>query len=159
MFTWMTMYAEIAEKVLTYRDRQKELIDLVKEMDSSGLPVVSVEDKKDGVAVPLAEIDPFTFFACFNRGQTVENKKAILARIKEKLGLHAPIPTDFAGLPVVNNMKSWFFPYVATRKKDDIPSLWALAIAAAKGGPETLDPVLFDRCLQNTSVQPDQPRR
>jgi 5-methylcytosine-specific restriction protein B len=154
MFTWMTMYAELAEKVLRYRDRQKELIDLIKEMDTSGLPVVSVEDKKDGVAVPLGEIDPFTFFACFNRGQTVENKKAILARIKEKLGLHAPVPTDFAGLPVVNNMKSWFFPYVATRKMEDIPSLWSLATAAAKGGPETLDPALFDRCLQITSVGP-----
>ena len=62
------------------------------------------------------------------------------------------MPSDFAGVPVINPQKSWFFPFVATRKKDDIPSLWQLAGQAVHGRPQELDKQLFNRCLLITSV-------
>jgi len=40
--------------------------------------------------------------------------------------LKSNIPTDFNGIPTVNNQKSWFFSYNYERKKDDIPKLWEL---------------------------------
>src|SRR4051812_33431895 len=111
MFTWIPLYKELATRILDYRERQEDLLKIVRELEDKGLPVISTMDKKDGKPLPLAEIDPFTFFACFNRQQTNDNRKTILTFIKDKFGLAAAVPTDFAGVPVINPQKSWFFPY------------------------------------------------
>ena len=74
MFTWIPLYKELAAKILDYRERQGDLIQIVREMESKDLPVISTADKKEGKTLPLDEIDPFTFFACFNRRQTDENR-------------------------------------------------------------------------------------
>ncbi len=98
-------------------------------------------------ASPMKVIDPFTFYSCFNRGLKEENRIAILANLKAKLGLESEVPDDFDGIPVVNPLKAWFFPYADKRGRDDISTLWTLAEAVVKAPPESLDPKLVDRCL------------
>ena len=81
-----------------------------------------------------------------------ENRIAILTNLKTKLGLESEVPDDFDGIPVVNPLKAWFFPYADKRKPDDIPSLWALAEVVVKDPPESLDTKLVDRCLEIETV-------
>ncbi|GAH61879.1 unnamed protein product, partial [marine sediment metagenome] len=61
--------------------------------------------------------------------------------------LKANVPSDFDGIPVVNLMQSWFFPYEDKRKPDDIDALWKLAKACVNSGPSQLDNNIFERCL------------
>ncbi len=35
-------------------------------------------------------------------------------------------PNDFNGIPILNNLKSWFFSYKNKRNKNDISNLWKL---------------------------------
>ena len=93
-------------------------------------------------------------FACFNRGLTDQNRIAILNTLKAKLRLQSPVPSDFSGIPVVDNQQSWFFPYPDKRKPDDVANLWELAASALQNKPEQLDPKLFNRCLEIYTVGP-----
>jgi len=69
MFTWIPIYAELAEKLLAYRDRQKELLGMIDDLKSEGLQPVSTKDRdKHNKPTVLKEIDPFTFFANFQPG-------------------------------------------------------------------------------------------
>jgi 5-methylcytosine-specific restriction endonuclease McrBC GTP-binding regulatory subunit McrB len=155
VFSWIPIYTELAKKVLPFRNRQSELIQLLKELGADGIPAGSTFDKDDkGEKTPLTSIDPFTFYSCFNRGLTKENRCKILAYFKEKLQLQSEVPTDFDGVPVVSNQAAWFFTYQSERKPDDIPSLWTLAESVVAKSPEELDPKLFERCLQILSVGP-----
>ncbi len=100
-FTWIPFYTELAEKLLAYRDRQDELIAILKELKDQGLPVVSLTDKtKNGKPVPLSVMDPFTFFAAFNRKATDHNRRTVVTAIKDRLEVAAAIPVDFDGIPV-----------------------------------------------------------
>lgn len=155
MFTWIPSYSELARKILPFQNRQVELIEIIKELKTKGLPVISTVDQDEqGAKTPLTVIDPFSFFACFNRPLKKENRLGILEHLKQKFELQSELPSDFDGIPVVDNRKAWFFPFARTRKSDDIPSLWALADAVTAGPPQTLDAKLFERCLQIEWVGP-----
>ena len=41
-----------------------------------------------------------------------------------KIGVPEEVPTKFQGIPVLNNLKAWFFRYKEQRAVDDIPNLW-----------------------------------
>ena len=102
-FTWIPIYSEIAQKVLEFENRQGELLRLLEEMRSEGMKVILLNDRDaGGKVVPLAQIDPFTFFASFNRTSSVRGRQAILAKIKDKWQLAAPVPEDFDGIPITN---------------------------------------------------------
>ncbi len=152
-FSWMPFYKELAVKLLPYRDRQGELISIMQEIKDQGVPVISLTDKdQKGTALPLAEIDPFTFFAAFNRRATDQNRKAVLSVIKDRLHIQAAVPTDFDGIPIMHPMKSWFFRWQHERKPGDIPALWAFAAAMVKQTPEEIEAELFNKCLDVASV-------
>lgn len=122
-------------------------------MENAGLKVVRLEDQEAlGKKSLLAEIDPFTFLANFNRGITYDSRRQNWKFLKERLNLKSAIPGDFTGIPIVDNQKSWFFEFSSSRKQDDIPSLWALAEEVVDKRPNDLDPVIFNRCLEITSV-------
>ena len=155
MFTWIPIYKELAEKLFEYRDRQPELISILEGIKATGVPIIRLVDAPKPATEPkLGTIDLFTFFACFNRGLTDQNRLGILKILKEKFHLASEIPADFSGIPVVDNMQSWFFPYPDKRKPDDVAKLWELAKAAFEKKPEEIDPQLFDRCLSIYTVGP-----
>ena len=108
------------------------------------------DEDSEGGKLLLTEIDPFTFFGVFNRGITNENRIAILAAIKELLGATAPLPSDFEGVPILNNMRSWFVAYSAERNADDVMRLWRV-FRLAQGKNPLDDPafgIAFDDALR-----------
>src|SRR4051812_47424367 len=109
MFTWIPIYEETAKKVLEYEHRQRELIALLSRVRDKGVPTISLTDRLgSGRTAEFREVDPFTFFASFNRQVTDENRVEILREIKDAWGLESELPSDFDGIPVVQNLRSWF---------------------------------------------------
>jgi len=147
MFDWVPLYKEIGLKLLGFENRQSELIQLLRELREKGLRVISLLDKTEDGQVELTEIDPFTFFASFNRGLTEDSRRLSLGEVKSRWGLTAPLPTDFEGIPVVNNQQSWFFPYSKKRGKNDIPRLWTLAKESIEKDATTFDPQILQNCI------------
>src|SRR5436190_19861094 len=131
MFTWTPIHKEAVRKILSLTEPQKDLLAVLQEMEQQGLKVISLDDKSASGPIPLAEIDPFTFFASFNRGITEENRKEDWRFLKKKWDLRSSVPDDFAGIPVLHNMKSWFFPYVKSRDKNHMDVLWQVFRQAA----------------------------
>jgi len=124
-FTWIDIYQELADSLLGYQSRQSELIQFIEGLRSQGYTVPSMQDmNRDGERFPLQGIDPFTFFGVFNRQIREDQRTGILTRIKSHFDLQSQLPTDYAGIPVVSNQKSWFFSYHKNRQPDDIPRLW-----------------------------------
>ena len=146
MFTWVPIYKELANKLLEYRNRQPELLEILQEMQNTGLTTIRLKDTAKGnKTIPLGAIDPFTFFANFNRQLTDDKRQNLLAVIKEKLQLGEPIPQDFTGIPVKPATKSWFFAWEKNRNDGDIDALWDLAEAIVTKDPSDIPAKLFKR--------------
>lgn len=124
-FTWIQFYKELADTLVDWEDRQKELIGFIEELRSKDYKVTPLTDRDDqDDRFLLTEIDPFTVFGVFNRGIVEKERIAILSEFKKKLNIQSPLPEDFKGIPILNNQRSWFFAYQFRRKKEDIPKLW-----------------------------------
>lgn len=122
-FTWIPFYQEMADRLLAYKDNRSALVDIVYGIDSS---LVGYIKAKAGGKV--SDIDPFTVFGIFNRGLKVYNRIKLCQYFKEKLGVEANVPTDFDGIPVLNNMKAVFF--WGDNAAISIPLLWMIFEAA-----------------------------
>lgn len=152
-YQWIALYEQLADRLLEYRSpaKQLQLITLLEELRRRGLPIPSLEDKHDtGKRALLGEIDPFTFMSVFNRAMGDNTRSSILAELKSRLGLKAPLPSEFDGIPVLNNMRSWFFPLAMRRAPDDITRLWDV-FSLALGSNPLLSPefaAAFDRALE-----------
>lgn len=153
MFSWKPIYIELGQRLLAYRDKQGELLEWLRQMKAAGLPVVGLSDQKPkGTAIELAAIDPFTFFANFNRGIKYEHRFAILRTLKNKMGLSAEVPEDFDGVPVANLQKAWFFPSAYLRQSGSIPLLWDLADDLVHKEPSEVRAQVFEKCLEIKQV-------
>lgn len=155
-FTWIPFYEQVADRLGMWREKQSELIRFLDDLDRQGLPVVSLEDQDAaGRRFQLTEIDPFTFFASFNRKQKLENRQKICAAVKAHFSVEAPVPDDFDGVPIVDNRSSWFFSYSKQREPNAIDTLWRVFVAAL--GPDPFsDPDFsnaFDAALQLRRVR------
>ena len=131
-FTWISFYKELSDKLLTYRDRRDGLINkLASVYESIGMSLPKLE------ADELQDIDPFTVFGLFNKGIKDANRKKIVAGIAEAFDVRADQPTDFEGIPVLNNLNATFYAFSGDdrRGENDIDNLWhvfeaELALAA-----------------------------
>ena len=135
-FTWIPFYQELARELARWENRQEQLISFLEELRSEGYVITPLFDKDgDGARFLLKEIDPFTFLGVFNRRIGYEQRLGILARIKQLFNLKSELPEDFNGIPVLNNMKSWFFPDQRSRAENDIQKLWRVFQLALKDHP------------------------
>ena len=135
-FTWIPIYQELAEKLAGWENRQQELISFLEELRAQGYVITPLNDKNgDGARFLLREIDPFTFFGVFNRRIRYDQRLAILAQMKRHFELQSELPDDFNGVPVLNNMKSWFFPDQKSRDREDIRRLWRVFHLALEETP------------------------
>lgn len=152
-FSWVPFYREVGARVLEYEKRQDELLALLREMTEQGLSPVLLNDRnsKDQL-IALAEIDPFTFFASWNRGSKDANRRAICQFLKDQWGLNSEVPDDFDGIPTVNPQSSWFFAYLRTREPHDIKALWRLASAAVKNELDKITPEEWNQALRINQV-------
>ena len=127
-FSWMPAYAAIAQGIFDMRNDRSRLLKLFKSIFSDESDLTFPMDTE---TEELVTIDPFTFFATFNRGVSPEKRNRIVRLALDGLGRQdVATPTDYEGLPVVNNMRSWFFGGKQDRGAHDIDNLWELFCAA-----------------------------
>jgi dynein-related subfamily AAA family protein len=150
-FTWIPFYEETATALCSWKSKQKELIAFLEQLRRDGLKVTPVIDRDSkGRKSLLQEIDPFTFLGSFNRSIKEDQRLAITKRVKHSFNIRAPISSDFAGLPVLNNMNSWFIAYRSNRDNKDVDRLWAVFEAALEDDPVSSPSFLasFDEALK-----------
>ncbi len=150
-FTWTSYYMEFADKLLQYRDRRPELLVIIKGVfDELSMRYPFMDNGE-----PIDDICPFTVFGCFNKGITNENRMAIMKGIGSKLGVNVAVPREFDGIPVLNNMRAWFFGYKADRKIDDISNLWNIFEAGINyaDNPSEVSKVAFIDCYDKVRKQ------
>lgn len=128
-FTWTYFYQKLADRVLEYKDKRLELIQLIEKSYNDA----NIEYKFFWNNHYFTQIDPFTLFGSFNKGISEKNRIALLSQYKEKLNVEADVPSDFDGIPVLNNMKSWFCSDEETEKMEVFWELFEKAIKYADG--------------------------
>lgn len=114
-FTWVNFYMAFADRLLEYRKKRLELLRKLKsafgsindmafpKLDSSGEPT---------------DIDPFTVFGLFNKNKITElHRKQIISALANELRVEAQQPTDFVGIPVLNNLNATFLCTLRTPRR------------------------------------------
>ena len=136
-YTWVPIFMKIANKLLEFKNNRKELLkimyeileelNLFKENDTNNCNL----DKFNGQRCKYDDFDPFSFMNRFSIYKE-ETSIAIIEKFEEKTGLEIDLPTDFAGLPVVNAQKSCLLAFKDERNENDIDDLWELFEIALK---------------------------
>ena len=129
-YTWIPFYKELAQKLLQFRNDRQPLIDWIYSNINSEY-IIHLKDDNDGRRV--ADIDPFTVFAIFNRGISHDKRVEICQKFKDYLNVSAPVPKDFDGIPVMNTQQSNFMAFANKREEGDIERLWNVFEAAVLG--------------------------
>ncbi len=132
-FTWQEFYRSLAEKIIKKYNSdklwtEKELREIMNDWIKKGLLYMDLDSKISEYWNKNIEnrIDPFTFFANFNRWIKNENRKVILEDLNEKFELwFKDISGDYL-VPVVNNQSAWFFTGALSKWDKDIDNLWKL---------------------------------
>jgi len=118
MFTWIEAHKAIAEKLLSYRQNQHALIEILKKAEIDGFN----DQSEAGVAVPLVEIDPFTFFSYIYKHGALRNKRTV-RKICQLLEIDIDVK-DICGIPTSDPRNVWYFPYAFDRRNNEIGRLW-----------------------------------
>lgn len=135
-YDWIDFYTEFATKLLPFKTDRKTLIQKIYAVyDTVGISVPKLESGDE-----IIDIDPFTIFGTFNKGITNANRIAILNGIASEFGIAATVPSNFDGIPVLNNLKATFYGFKDDRKANDIDNLWSLfEVALALADNDTED--------------------
>ena len=125
-FAWTKFYAAVADKLLPYRHDRRGLVNGIRDISSrvEGLGHLSEDQYADGTKGFVKDICPFTTMGLFNRGIKDSNRKIIATELARFLGVVEPVPATFEGIPLLNNLKSWYFPFEKDRAPDHIDALW-----------------------------------
>ena len=140
-FSWIPFYMEMADKLLAFKNNRKALVDIMYSLDSQ---YVSYIHTNDGGLYP--DIDPFTFFGIFNRGNSFEKRKKIAAFFKERLGVKAEVPENYDGIPIVFAVMSCFC--WSENIDTNIQPLWNLFEAVLKKEQEKIENLFDIVCKQ-----------
>ncbi len=150
--SWAGFYQEFADKLLAYRNDRQTLISMLSDVYTRigmQLPKLTADELRD--------IDPFTIFDLFNKGIKDANRKKIVAGIAEAFDVRADRPTDFEGIPVLNNLNATFYAFSNDdrRGENGIDNLWHVFEAelalAADGNEETRK--AFVKAFDTTVIQ------
>lgn len=120
-YTWIPFYKELSQKLLQFRNDRKPLIDWIYSNINSEF-IKHLKDAPDGRRV--ADIDPFTVYAIFNRGITDDKRIEICTQFKSFLNISSPVPLDFDAIPIMNAKRSNFMAFADRRKEGDLERLW-----------------------------------
>lgn len=125
-FSWIDFYMELANKLVPYSQDRSSLISKIKAIfERAKLNLPKLE--KGG---NVYDTDPFTVFGLFNKGITTENRLKIINGFATEFGVAAAIPTNFDGIPVLNNQKATFYGFEDDRGENDLNNLWDVFIYA-----------------------------
>ena len=123
-FTWIPFYKEFAEKLLQFQTDRKKLLKLI--YNNRATLLVDYLHDEGGKDDLFTDIDPFTTFGIFNR--SVKKRIRYAKLFKKLLNISADVPSDFVGIPILNNLKSLFFGFRSNREDNDIENLWRLFV-------------------------------
>lgn len=144
-FSWIPFYMEMADKLLAFKNNRKALVDIIYSLDSQ---YVSYIHTNDGGHYP--DIDPFTFFGIFNRGNSFEKRKKIAVFFKERLGVKTEVPENYEGIPIVFAVMSCFC--WSENIDTNIQPLWDLFEAVLKKEQEKIEN-LFDMVCKQKGIK------
>jgi len=130
-FAWTKFYEQIADRLLPYRYDRSALVAGIREISSriEGLGHLKEDHYTDGTVGFVKDICPFTVMGLFNRGITESNRKVIAAELARFLRVEEPVPESFESIPLLNNLKSWYFPFENIRPAEHIDALWSVFAA------------------------------
>lgn len=124
-FNWVNFYTSFATNLLEYKSDRRTLIQKLRKTYSDiNMKFPKLESDNDP-----KDIDPFTVFALFNRGNTDENRRIIIKGLIEEFSVNAQVPDDFSGIPVMV-MSTAFYAFEDTRGEHDIDTLWEVFSSA-----------------------------
>lgn len=125
-FLWTKFYEAIADKIANYRNNRAALIKGLREISErvDSLGYLADDKYEDGTTGFVKDICPFTTMGIFNRGIKDSNRRIIATELAKFLGVEEEVPETFEGIPVLNNFKSWYFPYEINRPSGHIDALW-----------------------------------
>jgi 5-methylcytosine-specific restriction protein B len=133
-FRWTKFYEAIADKLLAHQADRTALVEGIRDISLrvDGLGHLAVDKYSDGSTGFVRDICPFTTMGLFNRGITDANRKVIASELAKFLGVDEAVPATFEGIPILNNLKSWYFPFEVTRTSDHIDALWRVFAAGIR---------------------------
>lgn len=144
-FTWINTYKEISNWLLTKKNKQQYLIEILKKIGVEGFKDVN-EDKEE---FQLNEIDPFSFFSYLNKYKLESKRIEILQKIHSELKFNCEVPKDVLGIPTSHPLKVRLFPYKYARKNNEIEKLWNLFEQVVT---KKIDNDLFHEALEIKSI-------
>jgi len=121
-FKWIDFYTEMANKILSFKNNRDELLSKI-------FPVferIHIKNSLNYDEQNLSDVCPFTVMGIFNRQLKDSNRIAILEEFAKIFNINAPVPESFDGIPVLNNMKAWFFGGSNYDRETHINKLWEL---------------------------------
>lgn len=120
--TWVSFYQELANALLPYKDDRRTLIEKLQAVYAN---LNMRFPKLDNTATP-ADIDPYTVFGLFNKKISNTNRKKIIAGLAEEFSINADQPTDFDGIPILNNLNATFYAFTGDKRRgeNDIDNIW-----------------------------------
>ena len=131
-FPWTSFYSRFADKLLAFRHNRSALLAAIYQLPEERIGYLT-DRFADGTSGPLQDICPFTTMGTFNRGMNWDNRIAIARELAECLQmeeLDGHFPRSLAGIPILNPMNSWFFPFEDQRDDDHIDVLWRVFAGA-----------------------------
>lgn len=128
MYNWTEFYKEKAKWLLQYRNRQKELIDILKKVGFT----TSLMDKSENGNIPLEVMEPFSFFAFF-QSLGYEKRMERYNNFVKLVDFPIAAPEDYDGIPSVMAQALRFFNQEKDRGENDIDYFWNLAEDAVNG--------------------------
>ena len=139
-FTWIAFYKEFAQRLLPFRHNIQPLLEFIYTLqDHKGKPLTTYIHDSEGKKVP--NIDPFSVIAILNRNITWENRTKFCTELKQFLSLQSEVPTDYSGIPTVDNRRSFYFDWHNWSKIDQLWDLFE-KVVAGKPCEQELDIVL-----------------
>ncbi|WP_340104889.1 EVE domain-containing protein [Rhodohalobacter sp. 8-1] len=144
-FSWVQTHKDLAEYLQDKEDKQKELVDLLRQ---AGVTAGLVDEEPKGNRFDLEEIDPFSFF-CFIYKYGPDKRLQILQNIASELDLH--YPEDELGIPSAQAQKVMMFPFKDGRNNNEIENLWQFFYSALD---DSITDEQFESILNQYGVGP-----
>lgn len=123
-YQWVPFYEALADKLLAYNDKRDDLHALMKNL-AAEQPLMKYLhfEREDWWGPRHHRIDPFSVMGVINRGTTDANRILLAKEFAHAFDIQMPVPTQFAGIPVLNNMNSFF---------NGTNEIWELFVQAMK---------------------------
>lgn len=159
-YEWTAFYEGMALSLLQYKENRSELMSGITDIfNRNKLKNPLTKKTSDGSEEVLTDVCPFTVYGLFNKGITNQNRILILSELAEFLEVQEKVPTTFDGIPVLNNMKAWFFGDDENRKESDIDHLWELFESAIDLAEDYTDEnknafiEIYDQIIEQYGIQ------